>query len=134
MYDIVPGVLQHLREADIVTKAGLAVAAQGQEYCRSGAVRSTFRQGARLNGIVEIGSISTQEEGSATDGANAVESSSAVLQRFLVTVEIRDVHAWHFTCTCTPASMVHPSMRLCAHAAALLYCWLARPASFALSA
>ena len=134
MYDIVPGVLQHLREADIVSKAGLAVAAQGQEHCRTGAVRSTNRQGARLNGIVEVGSTSTQEEVSGTDGAKAVESSSAALKRFLVTVEIRDTHAWHFTCTCTPASMVHPSMRLCAHAAALLYCWLARPAAFALAA
>ena len=133
MYDIVPGVLQHLREADIVSKAGLAVAAQGQEYCRTGAVRSTYRQGARLNGIIEVGNDSPQEEAHGTNGAKAVDSSLAALQRFLVTVEIRDAQAWHFTCTCTPASMIHPAMRLCAHASALLYCWLARPAAFALS-
>ena len=132
MYDIVPGVLQHLREADILSKAGLAVATQGQEYCRTGAVHSTYRQGARLSGIVEVGGASLQEETTTPDAATALESSSTTFQRAIVTVEIRDPNAWQFTCTCTPASMVHPALRVCSHAAALLYCWLSHPASFAL--
>jgi hypothetical protein len=132
MYDIVPGALQHLREADILSKAGLTVAAQGQEYCRTGAVHSTYRQGARLSGTVEAGSTSLKEDAAGVDAAGARESVSTVLQRYLVTVEIHDDNAWHFTCTCTPTSMIHPAMRLCVHAAALLYCWLTRPVAFAL--
>lgn len=54
MYDVAPGVLQRLREADIISRAGLAIASQGQDYCRSGAVHSTKRQGARLSGMVDL--------------------------------------------------------------------------------
>ena len=132
MYDIVPGALQHLREADILSKAGLAVAAQGQELCRTGAVHSTQRQGARLSGIVEAGNVVPEEETAGIDATKAVEPHTPASRRFLVTIEIREAEAWHFTCTCTPASMIYPYSNLCVHASALLYCWLAHPASFAL--
>ena len=54
MEDVVPGALQRLREADIISMAGLTGASLGQEYCRIGAVHSTKRQGPRLTGIVDV--------------------------------------------------------------------------------
>ncbi len=103
MDEIVPGVLQHLRESDILSRAGVAVAAEGQEYCRSGSIHSTSRQGVRLSGIVE---------------------------GFPVTVELRDSGRWITTCTCRPVAMEEAFKPICAHAAALLYYWLARPYTF----
>ncbi len=44
MDNVVPGALRHLREADIMSMAGLELAALGQEYYRIGAVHSTMRQ------------------------------------------------------------------------------------------
>src|SRR5260370_1405217 len=52
MEDVVPGVLQRLRESDIVIMAGLTGAALGQDCCRGGAVSATKRQGGRLVGVV----------------------------------------------------------------------------------
>jgi hypothetical protein len=134
MYDIVPGALQHLREADILSKTGLAVAAQGQEYSRSGAVHSTYRQGARLSGIVEVVSTSVRQNApgiGATHAAKAIEASTS--RSYPVTVEIDDANAWTFNCACTPVPPGSSATRLCAHAAALLYFWLARPFAFASS-
>ncbi len=133
MYDIVPGVLQHLREADILSKAGLAIAAQGQEYSRTGAVHSTYRQGARLSGIVDVAGLPSKGDAIGIDTAKAVEISGMTSQRFPVTVEVNDANAWHFTCVCTPTAANSTSFRLCVHAAALLYYWLARPFAFAVS-
>ncbi len=54
MDNVVPGALRHLREADIMSMAGLELAALGQEYYRIGAVHSTMRQEVQLTGIVEV--------------------------------------------------------------------------------
>src|SRR5579863_10733559 len=76
MYDVAPGVLQRLREADIISRAGLAIASQGQDYCRSGTVHSTYRQGVRLSGIVDLSNSSVKEGVTATDAAKALENHS----------------------------------------------------------
>src|SRR5260370_38054382 len=126
MYDVAPGVLQRLREADIISRAGLAIASQGQEYCRSGAVHSTKRQGARLSGIVDLSHLALKEGVTATTAAKALESYS--FDRYTVSVELQDMQTWNVYCTCN--SMVDASTNICAHAAALLYQWLAHPFTF----
>src|SRR3984893_9746203 len=127
MYDVAPGVLQRLREADIISRAGLAIASQGQDYCRSGAVHSTRRQGARLSGIVDLSNLSFREGVTATNAAKALENYS--LDRYTVSVEVSDPRAWDVRCTCP--MMAGASTTMCAHAAALLYQWLAHPFTFA---
>ena len=123
MYDVAPGVLQRLREADIISRAGLAIASQGQDYCRSGAVHSTKRRGARLSGIVDLSSLASRQGVTATNPAKTLENAS--LDRYSVSVEVYDQHTWEVHCTCSaPAT-------LCVHAAALLYQWLAHPLTFA---
>lgn len=114
MEHIVPGALQRLSAADIIRMAGLAAASQGQEYNRSGVVHSTQRRGARLAGIVEA-----PHPGDGEDGSRAVP------REYAVTVEIQGPTTWSSTCLCGFEGSL-----LCAHAAALLYCWLARPADF----
>ncbi len=120
MENVVPGTLQRLRAADIIRMAGLAVASLGQEYCRTGAVHSTQRQGTRLSGVVEV-----LRPASVVGGVADVPAAETNQRHYPVEVEIQSASAWVSTCPCgqnTPA--------LCAHAAALLYQWLARPASF----
>ena len=112
MENVVPGTLQRLRAADIIRMAGLAAASVGQEYCRTGVVHSMQRQGARLSGVVEV-------------LHPAVPAEETGRRRYPVEVEIRSTSAWDSACPCgqnVPA--------LCAHGAALLYQWLARPTSF----
>ena len=126
MYDVAPGVLQRLREADIISRAGLAIASQGQEYCRSGAVHSTKRQGARLSGIVDLSHLALKGGVTATNAAKALESYS--FDRYTVSVELQDMQTWNVYCTCN--TMADASTNICAHAAALLYQWLAHPFTF----
>ena len=126
MYDVAPGVLQRLREADIISRAGLAIASQGQEYCRSGAVHSTKRQGARLSGIVDLSHLALKGGVTATNAAKALESYS--FDRYTVSVELQDMQTWNVYCTCN--TMAGASTNICAHAAALLYQWLAHPFTF----
>src|SRR5947209_7928142 len=128
MYDVVPGALQHMREAEIISRAGLTAASQGQEYCRIGAVHSTNRQGARLSGVVDLSNMSYEEGVTATNPAIAIESTSLASHRFHVMVEIRDPHTWSIHCTCRVAA--DPTTSLCEHGAALLYQWLAHPFTF----
>lgn len=127
MFDVAPGVLQRLREADIISRAGLSIASQGQDYCRSGAVHSTKRRGARLSGTVDLSTFAPREGVTATNAAKALESPS--LDRCSVSVEVYDQRPWEVYCTCS--QVVNPPFTLCAHAAALLYQWLALPYSFA---
>lgn len=129
MYDVAPGVLQRLREADIVSRAGLAIASQGQDYYRSGAVHSTKRRGARLSGIVDLSKLAPREGVTATNPAKALAITPP--DRCSVSVEIHDPQTWEVRCTCSPASGAPAA--LCAHAAALLYQWLAQPFTFASS-
>src|SRR5579859_1886052 len=119
METVVPGALQRLRAADIVRMAGLTAASQGKEYCRSGVIHSTQRQGVSLSGVVQV----------PHSGVSDVESvTSAQARHYAVEVIVQSASSWARNCTCNA-----PPALLCAHAAALLYQWLARPESFVLS-
>ncbi len=129
MYDVVPGALQRLREADIVSMAGLMVASLGQEYYRKGAVRATKRQGAALSGIIEITKTTLYQ--TASTPSSTAESQQAfvpTLESYVTEVELRDRISCTVTCSCKQPD-VQPVV-VCSHAAALLYAWLAHPANF----
>ena len=129
MYDVVPGALQRLREADIVSMAGLTVASLGQEYCRIGAVYATKRQGARLSGIVEVPYSTLNQAASTTN--STIETQQAIISppgRYSVEVELRDRITCNVTCSCSQTAT--QSTVVCPHAAALLYHWLAQPVNF----
>ena len=130
MYDVVPGALQRLREADIVSMAGLTVASLGQEYCRIGAVHATKRQGARLSGIVEVPATTLNQAASTTN--SAIGTQQAIISapgRYAVEVELRDRITCNVTCSCTQSAA--QSTVVCPHAVTLLYHWLAHPMNFA---
>ena len=129
MYDVVPGALQRLREADIVSMAGLMVASLGQEYFRKGAVHATKRQGALLSGIVEISKTILNQTASTTN--NTLETQQAIASppgSYITEVELRDRISCKVTCTCKQPDV--KSGVICSHAAALLYSWLAHPLNF----
>lgn len=128
MYDVVPGALQRLREADIVSTAGLTVASLGQEYCRTGAVQAAQRQGARLSGIVAISGTPRGEGAAATYNAKDIAGLSTAPGTYRVEVEVREPGVWITSCTCKQSSGA--ATPVCAHAAALLYQWLAHPLTF----
>jgi hypothetical protein len=129
MYDVVPGALQRLREADIVSMAGLTVASLGQEYCRIGAVYATKRQEARLSGIVEVPNTPPNQAASTTNSTEETEQVNLSSPgRYRVAVEIRDRLSCSVTCTCSQSPA--QSSVVCSHAAALLYRWLAHPLTF----
>lgn len=121
MENVVPGVLQRLRAADIIRMAGLTTASLGQEYCRIGAVHSTQRQEARIIGIVDVPSVQDDE---ATPTHSEIKAVTR-LHHYQVEVEMQGPTKWISTCPCD-----HNDATLCAHAAALLYQWLARPSAF----
>src|SRR5207245_5569397 len=127
MDNVVPGALQRLREADIISMAGLTGASLGQEYCRIGAVHSTKRHGARLTGIVDVPSTVYKEAASPSIGADEAEQAATSPGHYLVEIEARDHSSWNATCTCVRYPGLLP---LCPHAAALLYQWLAHPMYF----
>ncbi len=120
MQNVVPGILQRLRAADIIRMAGLTAASLGQEYSRQGAVRQPERTGTRLSGVIDTSHISiagNQEEDE--------DEESERRHTFAVAVDIKSSTSWESTCSCNPASTL-----LCSHAAALLYYWLAHPTAF----
>jgi len=125
MDDVVPGVLQRLRAADIIRMAGLTVASMGQEYCRIGAVHATMRQGAKLLGIVDTSHLDTVAKAGATGSVEALEQKAIEQHRCSVEVEIQSSSTWLASCSCTPNAVA-----ICRHAAALLYQWLAHPTAF----
>ncbi|HEX7735320.1 MAG TPA: helicase-associated domain-containing protein [Ktedonobacteraceae bacterium] len=131
MDDVVPGVLQRLREADIVGLAGLASASLGQEHCRSGHVSTTKRQGARLSGIVTIPDLfPSAENGYAlfepgTEGQAVPGTALAPEQQFEVEVEVLNSLECEVVCSCGKKATL-----ICIHAAALLYQWVAHPHAF----
>ena len=132
MYDVVPGALQRLREADIVSMAGLMVASLGQEYYRRGAVHATKRQGAMLSGIVELSHTILNQDASTT--RTSLETQQASISSpgsFVTEVELRDRISCNVSCSCKQPGV--QSGVVCAHAAALLYAWLARPVNFQVS-
>ncbi len=129
MYDVVPGALQRLREADIVSMAGLMVASLGQEYYRKGAVHTTKRQGALLSGIVEISNTTLNQTASTTN--STLETQQAIISlpgSYFTEVELRDRISCNVTCSCKQPDV--QSGVVCSHAAALFYYWLAHPLNF----
>ena len=120
MYDVVPGALQRLREADIVSMAGLMVASLGQEYYRKGAVHATKRQGALLSGIVKISNTTLNQTASTTN--STLETQQATIPppgSYFTEVELRDRISCNVTCSCKQPDV--QSGVVCSHAAALLY-------------
>src|SRR5215467_11417837 len=130
MDNVVPGALRHLREADIMSMAGLKLAALGQEYYRLGTVHSTTRQEVQLTGIVEVPDRAFEKAASPTNAVGEVQETEHVglkPGRYLVKVEIHGRTTWSANCNC---NVPLDSFSICPHAAALLYQWLAHPLSF----
>lgn len=131
MNDVVPGVLQHLREADIISLAGLAGASLGQEYCRRGYVSTTRRKGTSLSGVLTLPERSLANELTRTVVEQTGEeekqpgSTESANERFDVTVEILSRTNCLVECACGKQAIL-----ICTHAAALLYQWVARPQLF----
>jgi hypothetical protein len=123
MDQVVPGVLQRLRAADIIRVAGLAVAAMGQEYSRAGAVRDTERRGTRLSGIVSVPDLANSGPAGTGEASAALNGTEA--RHYLVEVDVLQADRWQVRCSCDPARQTP-----CEHAAALLYRWLADPPAF----
>ena len=129
MYDVVPGALQRLREADIVSMAGLMVASLGQEYYRRGAVHATKRQGALLSGIVELSNtILNQDVSTTRDALETQQAGNSSPGSYVTEVELRDRISCNVLCSCKKTDVQVGIV--CSHAAALLYAWLAHPANF----
>ncbi|GAC1634204.1 MAG: hypothetical protein NVS4B9_26910 [Ktedonobacteraceae bacterium] len=130
MQNVVPDALQRLRATDIIRMAGLSVASLGQEYSRIGSFHETKRQGARISGMLEIPPAAYAL--AAWDKSEMVPKAQEKAEKHLLCsleVEIKNISDWTCHCSCgSPATM------LCAHATALLYYWLARPAAFNLIA
>src|SRR2546421_5458454 len=125
MDDVVPGVLQRLRAADIIRMAGLAVASMGQEYCRIGAVHATMRRGTKLLGIVDASHLGNVSKAGAPGSVEAPEQGAIEQHRYSVEVEIQSASTWLASCSCSSDVAA-----ICRHAAALLYQWLAHPTTF----
>lgn len=128
MENIVPSVLQRLRAADVIRMAGLKAASQGQEYCRSGAVHSTQRQGMHIAGVVHVSPRAPVFTTFSAPAANVLPQPEPQREQYPVEVEIQSPTAWTSSCPCTPGTTT-----ICPHAAALLYQWLARPLTFTTS-
>lgn len=132
MEHVVPGVLQRLRATDIIRMAGLTVASLGQEYSRTGAVHSTQRQEARISGVVDGPHIAHAIAATASNTPSPALEGDTHRQHYPVWVEVTGATTWKSACPCSPNAPANAP--LCAHAAALLYQWLAHPSTFALLA
>ena len=120
MENVVPGVLQRLRAADILRMAGLNAAALGQEYCRAGFVQETRRQGAKLFGV-----INSVHSDNISTSSNYEGDSRTGPKIYTCEVEVKDPTSWISQCTCNAETAL-----LCPHAAALLYLWLSHSSVF----
>jgi hypothetical protein len=132
MEKVVSGALQRLSAADIIRVAGLTAASLGQEYNRTATIENMQRQGTRLRGIISIteahdAAAPATEETEALPSLDGVAETSSV-RIYPVEVEISSATNWTSTCPCHADRAPHPG--LCAHAAALLYRWVAQPATF----
>jgi hypothetical protein len=110
--DSLPVVLLHLREAELVRLCGLARAARGQDYARTGRVRQAEREAGTLR--------ATALEGETTQEVSAHFSDSGL-----------DV--WECTCSPVPPGQTAaaPEVRApCEHVAALLSLWVREPGQF----
>jgi hypothetical protein len=120
MENVVPGVLQRLRAADILRMAGLNAAALGQEYCRAGFVQETWRQGAKLLGVINNVHADNVLTSSSNEGESRIGPKTCTCE-----VEVKSPTSWVSKCTCNAETSL-----LCPHAAALLYLWLSHPSVF----
>ncbi|MEO7020852.1 MAG: helicase-associated domain-containing protein [Ktedonobacteraceae bacterium] len=127
MDDVVPVVLQRLREADIVGLAGLADASLGQEYARGGRVSTTKRQGARLSGVVTLPELLPAADMVLVEQPEDVAevSETSPISHFEVVVEVVRHDSCQVVCTCGNTAAL-----ICPHAAALLYHWVNRSYAF----
>jgi hypothetical protein len=131
MDDIVPSALLRLREADIVSLAGLTSASLGQEYSRSGFVSAMKRQGACLSGVLEIPETSLDSfikrlhVEQTENGEEPPDALPAPTSRFKVEIEMGSRSSCQTVCICGNQTGL-----ICAHAAALLYQWIQRPSLF----
>jgi hypothetical protein len=110
--DFLPAALLHLREAEVVRLCGLARAARGQDFARTGKVSQAERLAGTLRATVLEG-----------------ELARAVQARFSES----GLDAWE--CACSPASPDETSSMLiarppCEHVAALLSLWVREPEQF----
>jgi hypothetical protein len=120
MENVVPGVLQRLRAADVLRMAGLNAAALGQEYCRAGFVQETRRQAAKLFGVIN----NVHSDNIPTSSNNEGDSRTGP-KTYTCEVEVKGPTSWASQCTCNAETAL-----LCPHAAALLYLWLSHPSAF----
>jgi hypothetical protein len=125
MDEVVSGALQRLRPADIIRVVGLAVAASGQEYSRTGVVRETVRQGTRLSGVVSLAASTTATTLDLDEASTSLEDDQQPPEYYAVEVDVAQTDRWRVRCTCGSDETVP-----CVHAATLLYRWLADPRSF----
>ncbi len=125
MDDVVPGFLQHFRAGDILRAAGLAAASVGQEYCRVGAVQATIRRGSQLLGTVDTSLLAHRKSASPLNRVVNTEQAFPDQQCFEVSIAVARDASWTSYCSCSPGSATP-----CAHAAAVLYQWLAHPTGF----
>jgi len=128
MQNVVPDALQRLRATEIMRMAGLIAASLGQEYSRIGSFRETRRQSARISGLLEIPptayALAAWDKNETAQSQKVQEKAEKQLS-YSIEVEIKNSSSWICVCSCgSPATM------LCAHAAALLYHWIAQPAAF----
>jgi hypothetical protein len=110
--EYLPAALLHLREAEIVRLCGLARAARGQEYARTGRVRQAERAAGTLRGAVLEG-----------------ETTREALARFADS----GLDAWQCSCSQPPPDLAlsTPTDRApCEHVAALLSLWVRDPEQF----
>ncbi len=109
--DSLPVALLHLREVEIVRLCGLARAARGQEYARTGRVRQAERAAGTLRAMVL--------EGASTRAAQVHFSESGL-----------DV--WECACSPAPSDQADaPGIHTpCEHVAALLALWVREPQRF----
>ncbi|BCL81505.1 hypothetical protein ccbrp13_39700 [Ktedonobacteria bacterium brp13] len=139
MEKVVPGALQRLKAADIIRIAGLATASLGQEYNRTASIENTQRQGARLRAIVSVPEtrdpLSPESNAGDGDGEHneilpTLEDAASAHAAHIYPVEVEIISATNWNATCPCSAGRSPRSTICAHAASVLYRWLAQPASF----
>ncbi len=109
MDDYLPAALLHLREADIIRLCGLARAARGQEYERTGQARQAEREAGTLRASIL--------EGAAPRSAQARFADLGL-------------DAWECSCSPSPDPTASGGSLPCEHVAALLYLWVRDPGQF----
>src|SRR5947199_10857607 len=98
MEQVVPGVLQRLRAADIIRMAGLTVASLGQEYCRTGKVHNVQRRGTHLSGTVDVPHLSPDIAATPTNEADSLKPTAESHRHYTVEVELESSTSGKSSC------------------------------------